>query len=373
MSCVDARIIDYNYAFESGVSITASSATVTFPVSNLSLFHRSKIWRSSGNYVIDSTNNKINFKETGLAAELTATLTSGTYTATTLAAQVKTQLEAASVDTFTVTFLTSGKFKIESSGTAFELLFSTGTNTATSARNVLGYGTNDYTGATEYTASTVSIHTEEAITFDLSTTEDIDSFCLVFDPSIGINFTNSVVLKLQANATNVWTSPAVDVTLTVDNETETVSHYFTTVQSYRYWRLKIVDSQNPDLYVQLGKVFLGKALDIARVPSIGFQLGLNDRTQETENEFGNKYFDVYPIEKNLSFNLDLMEKVDSNIIYNSFTRIGKRKPVLVVLDSTELLFDKNKVTVYGFYDGSLTLSHVFKQYMGTTISMKETF
>jgi hypothetical protein len=81
------RLIGFNYSQQDETTATASTSNVNFPVSNIKHEFRSKQWRSNaaGNFEI-STNNKINFKESGGGSELTATIAAGTYTSTTLAA-----------------------------------------------------------------------------------------------------------------------------------------------------------------------------------------------------------------------------------------------------------------------------------------------
>lgn len=68
---------------------------------------------------IDSTNNTISFDEGG--ATLTATISSGNYTLTTLAAEIKTQMDSAGALTYTVTANSSGSMTIAATG-AFTLL-----------------------------------------------------------------------------------------------------------------------------------------------------------------------------------------------------------------------------------------------------------
>ena len=116
---------------------------------------------------IDSSNNKLNFKEDKLggdplSAELTATITSGTYTISELEAEIKTRLDAASVNgiTYTVSYDNSTKkFNIQGAGLdELKLLWKTGTNgsdnTGTSVASVLGYSiAADDESATSHTAA----------------------------------------------------------------------------------------------------------------------------------------------------------------------------------------------------------------------------
>lgn len=88
---------------------------------------------------IDSTNNKIVFMEG--ATQRTAVLTSGTYTPTTLAAEIKTQLESqdAGADTYTITY-SNGKFTIQYNGGGDNSIITFKWSDANStARYVLGF------------------------------------------------------------------------------------------------------------------------------------------------------------------------------------------------------------------------------------------
>jgi len=101
-----------------------------------------------GNIVITAANQKLNFDEGG--AELTATITTGTYTPTTLCTEIKTQLDAAGAATYTVTY--SGKiFRISNDGATLNLLCLTGTDLATTIYTTIGFSiAADKAGFTNY-------------------------------------------------------------------------------------------------------------------------------------------------------------------------------------------------------------------------------
>jgi hypothetical protein len=101
--------------------------------------------------VIDATNNKIDFKEG--SPQLTATLTSGVYTPTTLCAEIKSKMEAAGSGTYTVSFdSVTRKFTI-AHGSAFVLMFATGTNVSVSTSELLGYEMEDTSSAVSQVAT----------------------------------------------------------------------------------------------------------------------------------------------------------------------------------------------------------------------------
>lgn len=101
--------------------------------------------------IITAKNGKIDFAEGG--SQLTATLTPGSYSPTTLCAEIKTRMDAAGAQTYTVTFnAITRKFTIAQGGATFSLLFATGTNAYISASGVLGFDIEDQTGAMTYTS-----------------------------------------------------------------------------------------------------------------------------------------------------------------------------------------------------------------------------
>ncbi len=102
--------------------------------------------------IINSKNCKIDFTCDGTT--YAATLTSGSYSPTTLCTEIDTRLTAASGGSYTVTFNSiTRKFTIAQGGATFSLLFATGTNAYISASGVLGYDIEDQTAALTYSST----------------------------------------------------------------------------------------------------------------------------------------------------------------------------------------------------------------------------
>lgn len=367
------RFLSFNYVFQSNVALSASSSNANFPVSNVGQIFRSQIWRSSGTFIIDATNNKINFVEVSAGPELTATLTAGTFTPTTLADEIKTQLEAVSVETYTVTFSTvTGRWTIATGGIFLSLLWGTGTDIANHVGPSIGYAVTDQTGATTYTGASIAIHTEESVTIDIKTAENIDSFCLFFDPELGVNFSGQAVIKLQANATDEWSAPSVDVTLAIDDREKSITHFFATVQHFRYWRIKMVDTENINLSVELGVVFLSEAKILERNLEKGFTFNRRDTSRVRTNQFGNSYTDELPFIKSMVFDLALFPKEDLALLEDVYRDVGVKKPLVVAVDPTEVVFDKDRFLIYGKFTRQLSAKHVFSKYFDSSFRILET-
>jgi hypothetical protein len=366
------KFIDYNYTQLPATVITASSQNANFPASNLRHEFRSKEWRSAGNFVIDTTNNKIDFKEASGGSVLTATVTTGTYSVATLITEIKMRMQAAGAATYTLTQSgTSGKWTLSTSGAYLTLLNTSGTNTAVNCLSkVLGFPTADQTGAITYTGTLTALHTEEWIKFDLLTVENIDTVALLWPKENGVTLSSSAIVTVQANATDVWTSPAVNQVMTIDPTYTMASNYFTVDQTLRYWRVKIVDPQNFNLFVNLGVMVLGKDIGI-QPPENGFTFGLTDTSKIVTTDYGNQYVDVYPTSAQLVFNYAYMVYSDYQKLELSYRRNGNRTPVFVALDDQSTVFTKDHLSIYGKFVQGHSLTHIFRNVVSTTVTVSE--
>jgi hypothetical protein len=195
-----------------------------------------------------------------------------------------------------------------------------------------------------------------AIVFDLQTAEAIDSVVFLWPKEDGIQLSGSAVIKIQANATNTWTSPSVDQTLTISDDYVMASHYFTSDQSYRYWRAYISDPGNGNDYVELGIVWLGKSMSLPNAQN-GFSYDLQDRSKVTTNDFGHSYVDEFPLQASLEFTYQFLDYADVQTLENAFRQNGTKDPVLVVIDAEEAVFDKDHMVVYGRFSSKFGLKH----------------
>ncbi len=198
---------------------------------------------------------------------------------------------------------------------------------------------------------------EETIVFDLLTATEIDSVVLMWSKEDGVRLSNTAVVKIQANATNTWATPAVDITLSISNDYELASHYFTAVQNYRYWRVSIADPLNPYGYLELGVVWLGKALAVDNAQN-GFEFSVIDRSKTVTTDFGHSYTDEYPLTIKLDFSYANLDYASVITLENAFRINGNRHPVMIVLDPEDAVFDKDHFALYGKFTNDFGLGHV---------------
>lgn len=112
-------------------------------------------------YQITSTNKYIDFNEG--AADLVAVVPAGYYTPTDLADEIELQMNSVGVKTYTVTFnRTTRTFTIAADSGTYDLLFTTGDNTANNISSVIGFDGTDKTGSISYEGdSTGSVYSPQ--------------------------------------------------------------------------------------------------------------------------------------------------------------------------------------------------------------------
>ncbi len=156
-------------------------------------------------FVIGSTNNKIDFKESG-GSQLHATIASATYAMgadssvnSSLCKAIKTALDAAGGTTYTVTF-NSGTKKLTITPTAgtVQILWLTGTNQATSAWSVLGWTHADTADASSLTSNGTTAAQDWTHTFSRLNASQLPTYSWWFDKGAAYpQFLGCMVNKLD--------------------------------------------------------------------------------------------------------------------------------------------------------------------------------
>lgn len=212
-------------------------------------------------------------------------------------------------------------------------------------------------------------NSEEWIKFDLRTTEEINSVVLLW-PKGDFKLSNDAVIKIQASATTDFSTTGVDQILTFSNGYEIASHYFTTDQSFRYWRVLIQDPSNVYGYVNLGVVVLGKSESLDQ-PENGFNFNKTDTSSLSSTEYGQTFVDEKPILSTLELNFSVMDYPIAKAFIDSYELIGIRKPVFVVLDEQSQVFDKDLFSIYGRFDRSMNITHITYDLFESSLTITE--
>lgn len=211
----------------------------------------------------------------------------------------------------------------------------------------------------------------EWVKFDLSIFADaVDSFVMLWPKEDPIAITSGATIRIQANDTDVWTSPSVDEYVTINDTYKIASKYWTSAQTYRYWRVLISDVANPSGYLELGVVWFGKALGISNADK-GFKYELEDKSKVTSTPFGNEYVDEYPLVASVDLGYTNLSSTDVEILEAAYRLKGRKDPILVVIDEAGEFSDKDHFVVYGKMKSSITITQVNFNIFNADMSVTE--
>lgn len=305
----------------------------SYPVGSIQNIWRDYVYRSKygtgsgwGYFKITSSNQWIDFSEGG--GELNAQISTGDYDADTLATAIKTAMDTAGALTYTITYDEGlNKFILAASGT-FSLLWQSGTNSANSMGDTLGFDVSaDDTGLSSYTADYVRIHTEAVVEMESygSLTVSTKS-CVLY----GLNLTASpATFKLQR-----YTGSWVDVaTFDYDEANHRAICFYSEVSAVKY-RIYIQDPTNSDGYIQIGTILLGDYEELSRGYEYGASADVEDTSVHMYSKAGYLTVAVGFKKKRRAVVYEVLE-ADEQKLENVFDLVGKQFPFVFVSDSVQ--------------------------------------
>ena len=319
-----------------------SSERAGYPASNVyDRERRRKSWRTAGYWNVESGSNVITFQESA-GVNLTATIAVAEYVSTTtFLAAIVTALHAAAgrVGTYTaVQETTTGRIKITQTvaggATVFRLMW-----TVTPAFGIiLGFDTAaDDTGALNYTADLLRIHTSEWLEWDFGIPTNPTALACFGERDIPLQISPTAVIKLQANHTRVWTAPALNLTVTYRENVLALLDpdglAGAGLGGYRHWRLVIEDKDNPNLYLQLGVVFLGSHVGTSRgCPEFPLEIAPKDYSVVQETTSGQRTTGRGPWTDSFPLNWAGLNIASKELLHGVWQEYGLHSAFIVALD-----------------------------------------
>jgi len=353
---------------------TFSSEQGTFPFSNALNDRRSKYWSPNNTFIIDDTNNKIYIN----SGAIIATVTNGTYTGTTLAAEIQTQLNSVSVN-WTCTYSTSTwRFTLDNPSTlgiAFQL-------TTNAIWDTLGFSASVEIAVGAAFDPAISdfpvIHSEEFIKVDNGVPLEVTFVGLIGPLDEVFTISKNATVTIEANNIDDFTSPPFTTTATVTDGG--ILEFIDTDggdTTYRYWKLKIQDRSNATIGgtgFKFGYFYLGDAKTFTTTNvAKGFGKKLNDPSKTLTSENGQEFFQLKTkFHTYDSMSIELMEHGENIEMQEMFNRLGIATPFFFSLDPTQCISstaDEN--TKYVRFDREPALKQQHLNYYSLSMSLKE--
>jgi hypothetical protein len=200
-------------------------------------------------------------------------------------------------------------------------------STITASTGVTGYSFTDALNDTRLSrVARTSGKTDEWIKFNLGSAKDISEVCL-----IDHNLSATATITLQANASDVWTSPSFELVLTSD----TVIYQNFPTETYQFWRLSIQDTSNTYSYLQFSFIFLGGALTMPGMET-GQIIPLKSNSISSKSYSGQLYGDRNIILKSAKINFPIIEHSEKQAIDIFFNYVDVVKPFVLLIWEDDL-------------------------------------
>lgn len=366
LSGKNIRFCNNNYA--DGATVTTSSEQTSLEASNAAKEERWKIWSPSGHFEITSSNNSIYIND---GSDKTVTITTGDYTTPeSLASEMATQLNASSSGW--IVSYGGDKFTIQRTSSA-TVRFSQTTNAL--------WDTIGFTGSTDLTdtgwqADEQRNHTEEYITFDMGTSLLPTFFAAIGPIDEVFSLSSTGTIKLQANSVDSWSSPPIDITLTV-NDTGIMRFLDDDVSvGYRFWRLYFQDKYNTvgATGFKLAHIYIGDHLtltssNVAR----GFQRTWQDLSSIVVSKSGTKFFDIQPKRAVWTgLRCQFITNVDMPDLEQFAFDYARSKPFYLSIDpGLDVSTDVEDLTRYMYFRSEPQFEHIKTSVYSMSFSVEE--
>lgn len=147
----------------------------------------------------------------------------------------------------------------------------------------------------------------------------------------GHNFTATVTVTLQGNATNSWGAPSFSEVLTIY---PTALHFFTSA-TYRYWRLVVADT---GVVVTIGRIFLGT---FYQMPGMGPAIRLPKTTTSLQSvsPMGAVFGDAGRLYRAATINFPNVTNAHRSGIDEIFESVDRITPVFIAVWENQLSFE----------------------------------
>lgn len=370
MTDTAVRFMNNNYLER---SFTYSSQQTSFPATNSTNTSRSRAWKPAGNFEISDSNKYLYIND---GSNKTITLTVGSYTFTTLASHIQTQLNASSSNwTCTYNSTTTFKFTINrTSGTA--VLRKSVTTDA--VWDTLGYvGTTDVS-TPAFVADEQRNHTSEWVQCDLGVPQQATFAAILSGIDELYTLSETAVVKCRANNIDYWESPPLDITIPILSNSSMKFIDEDNSATYRFWRLEITDRLNylgPE-GLKLAYMYVGDHTTITTSNiATGFSKELTDPTNLLQSESGALFFEVRPRYLTIQgAQIQLLSGSEQREIEQLFYDLGVRAPFFVSIDPGQAVSATlEELTRFVIMTRPPTLEHVIRNYYNISFEMREAF
>jgi hypothetical protein len=167
--------------------------------------------------------------------------------------------------------------------------------------------------------------TNESIVIDFGEAKSVDA-AIIYEHTL----LNTDVVKIQGNATNEWSSPSVDETMTwasgpmVEN--------FSSSKSYRFWKFEITKADTSSR--SIGRVYLGPVLTVTSPSDKNYKIKRGDKSVISESQSGQIYSNVKGIYRTFTVGFDGIGEAEKETVEEMVDAVGLHTAIFYQIHET---------------------------------------
>lgn len=181
------------------------------------------------------------------------------------------------------------------------------------------------------------------------------------------NLSSGATVKIQGNATDSWDDPSVDEAITYNSGIMTK---FFTGGSYQYWRFTFEDADNPDEYIEIGRLYLGTYYQVDKTFNKDFTEEKINTDNVSYSRSGQVFGDEGIIVRRYSLQFPYWANTAKVAVEAIADALGKRTPLILIMDEANI--DKLPV-LYCVIENDQSYSHIHNYQFKGAIAFREVF
>jgi hypothetical protein len=204
------------------------------------------------------------------------------------------------------------------------------------------------------------------VTLDLSTPRAINCVAFVDSALEAFGFTACTV---ELNTVDVWTSPAVTATVTIDSEHGFAYKYWDASQTYRWVRLTFTGTAG---YVEVSKLFVGESVDLGEMSfSYPLAFSYNTNANISKKRLGQRFIDEINTARELSGSIQTLTKEEFQPLLEMIRYASVTRPIWLIFPEGNVTEDNDQVNGYYYLKDDPKPSFVAGNYWNIGLSFEE--
>lgn len=140
---------------------------------------------------------------------------------------------------------------------------------------------------------------------------------------------------------------------------------------FRFWRIELSDTTNPDGYIDLGRLFMSEQRSPTYNFSLGAKLGFESRTDIEESKGGSEFFDINRPRRTYNFTLKALSDQEAyEWMYELMLKADTHSELLVIPDPTDEI-NRHRRTFLARITAPSQLEQIAYGLHATSLSIKE--